>query len=93
MALCPSDANLAPGELTMTTDLLKTSGWTLAAAVLFLLSFLTPLLVAPVLLMAALVSGWLGYFQKEWGGKPPIIITLLSFIFLVVVLNRLYFSS
>jgi hypothetical protein len=77
----------------MNTDLLKTSGWTITAALLFLLSFITPLLVAPILLMAALVSGWLGYFQKEWGGRPPIVITLLSFIFLVVVLNRLYFAQ
>lgn len=77
----------------MNTVLLKTSGWTIAAALLFLLSFITPLLVAPILLMASLVSGWLGYFQKEWGGRPPIVITILSFIFLVVVLNRLYFAQ
>jgi hypothetical protein len=76
----------------MTTDLLKTSGWTITAAALLLLSFVVPSLVAPLLLIAALVSGWLGYFRKEWGGRPPIVITLLSFIFLVVVLNRLYFA-
>jgi hypothetical protein len=76
----------------MTTDLLKTSGWTITAAALFLLSFVVPSLIAPLLLIAALVSGWLGYFRKEWGGRPPIMITLLSFIFLIVVLNRLYFA-
>jgi hypothetical protein len=74
-------------------QLFKTSPWTITAAALFLLSFLIPLLVAPVLLIGALVSGWLGYFQKEWGGLPPILITILSFIFLVVVLNRLYFAQ
>jgi hypothetical protein len=76
----------------MTTDLLKTSGWTITAAALFLFSFVVPSLIAPLLLIAALVSGWLGYFRKEWGGRPPIVITLLSFIFLIVVLNRLYFA-
>jgi hypothetical protein len=76
----------------MTTDLLKTSGWTLTAAALFLFSFVVPSLIAPLLLIAALVSGWLGYFRKEWGGRPPIVITILSFIFLIVVLNRLYFA-
>jgi hypothetical protein len=76
----------------MTTDLLKTSGWTITAAALFLFSFVVPSLIAPLLLIAALVSGWLGYFRKKWGGRPPIVITLLSFIFLIVVLNRLYFA-
>jgi hypothetical protein len=51
-----------------------------------------PPLAAPLLLIPALVSGWLGYFRKEWGGRPPIVITIVSFIFLVVVLNRLYFT-
>jgi hypothetical protein len=77
----------------MTAQLFKTSAWTIAAAGLFLLSFMTPLLVAPVLLIGALASGWLGYFRKEWGGRPPIVITILSFIFLVVVLNKLYFAQ
>ena len=77
----------------MTTQLLKTSGWTITAAALFLISLVMPLLVAPVLLIAALVSGWLGYFRKEWGGRPPIVIAILSFIFLVVVLNKLYFAQ
>jgi hypothetical protein len=76
----------------MFTDLFKTSGWTITAAALFFLSFVVPSLIAPLLLIAALVSGWLGYFRKEWGGRPPIVITLLSFIFLIVVLNRLYFA-
>ena len=76
----------------MSTDLFKTSGWTITAAALFLLSFVVPSLAAPLLLIPALVSGWLGYFRKEWGGRPPIVITLLSFIFLIVVLNRLYFA-
>jgi hypothetical protein len=77
----------------MTTDLLKTSGWTLAAAGLFLLSFLVPLLAAPLLLIWALVAGLLGYFRKEWDGLPPVIITVLSAIFLVVVLNRLFMAQ
>ena len=77
----------------MNADLLKTSGWTIAAAGLFLLSFLAPLLVAPLLLIWSLVAGLLGYFRKEWGGLPPVVITIVSSIFLVVVLNRLFFAQ
>ena len=76
----------------MTAELLKTSGWTLAAAALFLLSFLSPLLVAPLLLIWSLVAGLLGYFRQEWGGLPPAALTVLSAIFLVVVLNRLFWA-
>ena len=77
----------------MTKDLLKNSGWTIAAAGFLLLSFLAPLLVAPLLLIWSLVAGLLGYFRKEWGGMPPVVITILSSIFLVVVLNRLFFAQ
>jgi hypothetical protein len=77
----------------MTGDLLKTSGWTAGAAALFILSFLVPLLAAPLLLIWALVAGLLGYFRKEWGGLPPVLITIVSSIFLVVVLNRLFFAQ
>lgn len=77
----------------MTADLLKTSGWTIAAAGLFLLSFATPLLVAPLLLIWSLVAGLIGYFRKEWGGRPPVAITIVSAIFLVVVLNKLFFAQ
>jgi hypothetical protein len=77
----------------MTGDLWKTSGWTLGAAALFILSFLVPLLAAPLLLIWALVAGLLGYFRKEWGGLPPVLITIVSSIFLVVVLNRLFFAQ
>ena len=76
----------------MTGDLLKTSGWTIGAAALFILSFLVPLLAAPLLLIWSLVAGLLGYFRKEWGGLPPVLITIISSIFLVVVLNRLFFA-
>jgi hypothetical protein len=77
----------------MAAQSIKTLGWTITAAVLFFLSLVIPPLVAPVLLMGALVAGLLGYFQKEWGGLPPVVITILSFIFLVVVLNRLFFAQ
>jgi hypothetical protein len=77
----------------MNGDLWKTSGWTLGAAALFILSFLVPLLAAPLLLIWALVAGLLGYFRKEWGGLPPVLITIVSSIFLVVVLNRLFFAQ
>ena len=77
----------------MTKDLLKTSGWTIAAAGLLLLSFLAPLLVGPLLLIWSLVAGLLGYFRKEWGGIPPVVITILSSIFLVVFLNKLFFAQ
>jgi hypothetical protein len=82
-----------PLESNMIAQLFTTSGWTITAAALFVISLVMPLLVAPVLLIGALVSGWLGYFRKEWGGRPPIIITVVSFIFLVVVLNKLYFAQ
>ena len=71
----------------------KIKSWTITAGFLFLLSFLTPLLVSPLLLIWALVAGLLGYFRKEWGGLPPVVITMLSCIFLVVVLNRLFFAQ
>lgn len=77
----------------MAAPSIKTLGWTITAAVLFLLSLVIPPLVAPVLLMGALVAGLLGYFQKEWGGLPPVVITIVSFIFLVVVLNKLFFAT
>ena len=77
----------------MTTDFLKSSGWTLAAAALFLFAFLAPSLAAPLLLIWSLVAGLLGYFRKEWGGLPPVVITILSAVFLVVVLNRLFFAQ
>jgi hypothetical protein len=76
----------------MNVDLLKTSGWTIAAAALFFLSFITPLLASPLLLIWSLVAGLLGYFRKEWGGLPPVVITMLSFIFLIVALNKLFFA-
>jgi hypothetical protein len=47
----------------MNADLLKTSGWTIAAAGLLLISFLAPL-VAPLLLIWSLVAGLLGYFGR-----------------------------
>ncbi len=77
----------------MTAPSDKIKSWTIIAAVLFLLSFMTPALAAPLLLIWALVAGLLGYFRKEWGGLPPVVITILSFIFLVVVLNRLFFAQ
>jgi len=77
----------------MTKDLLKTSGWTIAAAGLLLLSFFAPLLVAPLLLLWSLVAGLLGYFRKEWGGSPPVVITIVSSIFLAVFLNKLFFAQ
>jgi hypothetical protein len=77
----------------MTADLLKTSGWTLTAAAFFVLSFLTPLLITPLLLIWSLVAGLLGYFRKERGGLPAVIITIVSAIFLIVVLNRLFFAQ
>jgi hypothetical protein len=80
-------------ESDMTTDFFKTSGWTIAAAVLFFLAFLSPLVVAPLLLIWSLVAGLFGYFRKEWGGRPPVVITILSAIFLVVVLNRLFLAQ
>ncbi len=77
----------------MTADLLKTAGWTIAAAAFFILSFFVPLLAAPLLLIWSLVAGLLGYFRKEWGGLPPVGITIASAIFLVVVLNKLFFAQ
>ena len=77
----------------MELPLANIKSWTIAAAALFLLSFLTPLLVSPLLLIWALVAGLLGYFRKEWGGLPPVVITIVSSIFLVVVLNRLFFAQ
>jgi len=50
----------------MPAQLLKTTGWIITAATLFLISLVMPLLVAPMLLIRALVSGWLGYFRKKW---------------------------
>ncbi len=73
----------------MTVQLFKTSAWTITAAILFLLSFVTPSLAAPLLLIGALVAGLLGYFRKEWGGIPAIFITMVSVLFLVVVLYNL----
>jgi hypothetical protein len=77
----------------MTAEFFTTSGWTITAAVLFLFSLVIPSLAASLLLIGALVAGLLGYFRKEWGGLLPVIITILSFIFLVVVLNRLFFAQ
>jgi hypothetical protein len=77
----------------MKAQLDKVKCWTITAAILFLLSFVTPPLAAPLLLIWALVAGLLGYFRKEWGGLPPVVITILSFIFLVVVLNQLFFAQ
>ena len=51
----------------MTAELLKTSGWTIAAAVLFLLAFLSPLVVAPLLLIWSLVAGLLRLFPQRMG--------------------------
>jgi hypothetical protein len=82
-----------PEELPMTPQSIKESGWTITAAALFLLSFLIPLIAAPVLLMGSLAAGLLGYFQKEFGGLPPVALTILSFIALVVFLNRLFFTQ
>jgi len=60
----------------MFAQLLKTTGWTITAATLFLISLVVPLLVAPMLLIRALVSSLLGFFRKEWAGKPPIVIAI-----------------
>jgi hypothetical protein len=80
-------------ESDMTAEFLKNSGWSLAAAALLLLAFLSPLMAAPLLLIWSGVAGLLGYFRKEWGGLPPAIITILSAVFLVVALNRLFFTQ
>jgi hypothetical protein len=80
-------------ESDMTAELLKNSGWTIAAAALFLLSLLSPLMAAPLLLIWSGVAGLFGYFRKEWGGLPPVIITIVSSIFLVIVFNRLFFAQ
>ena len=77
----------------MTVELLKNSGWTLAAAALFLLAFLSPLMAAPLLLIWSGVAGLFGYFRKEWGGLPSVVITILSTVFLVIVFNRLFFAQ
>jgi hypothetical protein len=77
----------------MINDLLKPWGWTAAAGALFLLSWLIPLLVAPVLLIGSLAAGLLGYFRQEGGGLPPVGITIISTLSLVVVLNMLFFTQ
>lgn len=77
----------------MITNFLKTSGWTITAAVLFLFAFPAPPLAAPLLLIWSPVAGLLGYFRKEWGGLPPVVITIVSTSYLVVVLNRLFFAQ
>jgi hypothetical protein len=74
-------------------DLFKSLPWTIAAATFLMLSFFVPLLAAPLLLIWALVAGLLGYFRREWSGLPAIGITMLSAIFLVLVLNRLFFAQ
>ena len=76
----------------MTAELLKNSGWTIAAAALFLLACLGPLPVAPLLLIWSGVAGLFGYFRKEWSGRPAVIITIISAVFLVIVLNRLFWA-
>ena len=68
----------------------KIPGFSLASLVLFVVSLVTPQIVAAFLLVVAIITGVIGYSKREWDGTLPLTFALLSLILLGLVAYNLY---
>jgi hypothetical protein len=65
-------------------------GFSITAIVLVIASLVTPQLIAPIFLIIAIITGFIGFSRKEWGGVPPLIAAILSIFLFVGVIYNLY---
>jgi hypothetical protein len=65
-------------------------GFSITAIVLVIASLVTPQFIAPIFLIVAIITGFIGFSRKEWGGAPPLIAAILSIFLFVGVIYNLY---
>jgi energy-coupling factor transporter transmembrane protein EcfT len=65
----------------------------ITSLVLLIISLVTPQIIAPLLLIIAIITGIIGSYRKEWGGVLPLITSILSILFLIIVIYNLHTLS
>jgi hypothetical protein len=89
---CPNCKKSIPLAKSVSSDKEKviSPGFSITAIVLFLASLVTPQFIAPLLLVVAIITGFIGFYRKEWGGAPPLIAAILSILLFAGVIYNLY---
>jgi energy-coupling factor transporter transmembrane protein EcfT len=65
----------------------------ITSLVLFIISLVTPQFIAPLLLIVAIITGFIGFYRKEWGGTVPLITSVASIILFGLVTYNMYTIS